>query len=155
RSVERKMPILPALVYRTVGSVRPVARSNAGPAGRPDFGRAEIWSHDAPVSELRQIPRLVDCVGSLTATTMTFPRAAMAAMCSPPSLAAPSGVQVAPASVVRRTPDRAPPSRPRLLNRPIPATSVLCVVSVGSNARAPMERDAWLSVRGFQSGLTA
>src|SRR5262245_64560409 len=65
------------------------------------------------------------------------------------------GVQLSPPSVVRSSPVRGPPLRPKLLYRPIPATSVRLVASVGSNSNAPIESDGRLSVNGVQLGIAA
>src|SRR5262249_8252938 len=62
-------------------------------------------------------------------------------------------VQLSPPLVVRSIPVRGPPLRPKLLNRPMPATSVRWFTSVGSNSNAPIESDGKLSVNGVQLGL--
>jgi hypothetical protein len=95
----------------------------------------------------------------LTATTRVLPRAATPEMLAFLRFVVPAppviGVQVAPPSVVRRRPARLLPTPPKLLKRPMPATSVWPVASVGSNSRAPMELAAWVSVSGVQLGVAA
>src|SRR4051794_20335054 len=149
------MPALPAFVNRIFGSARLAARSNDAPDGRPDPGAPETMDQAAPVLRLRQMPTLDEVRASLTAATMVPPHGATAAMFKPASAAAPRGTQWAPPSVVLKTPDKAPPSPPRLLKRPTPATRVWWVVSAGSNARAPIESEVWPSVCACQRGLGA
>jgi hypothetical protein len=90
----------------------------------------------------------------LAAMTIVWLRAATSHMWKavnvPP---ASSVVHVAPLSVVRSNPIGDPPTRFRLLKRPLPATSVRCVLSVGSISRAPTDSDCWASVSCFQVGV--
>jgi hypothetical protein len=110
----------------------------------------------APPFVLRQTPMLPNVKASamFTETTRVLPRAATPEMFLPTSTPPPLiAVQVAPPLVVRRRPVRAPPVEPKLLNRPMPATSVLRGGSVGSRSRAPIELEAWSSVRRVHLGF--
>src|SRR5262245_8282345 len=61
-------------------------------------------------------------------------------------------VQVAPAAPVASRPSAQPRSFAKLLRRPIPATSVRPLGSVGSKASAAMDDDLSLLVSGTQAG---
>jgi hypothetical protein len=90
----------------------------------------------------------------LTEITRVLPRAATPETFFPTSTPPPLiAVQVAPPLVLRRRPVRAPPVEPKLLNRPMPATSVLRGGSVGSRSRAPIELEAWSSVSRVHLGF--
>src|SRR5688572_19267664 len=94
----------------------------------------------------------------LTDIIRTPPRAATPEAFLPTSVPPPSRrAQVVPPLVVRRRPIRAPPALPKLLDRPIPATSVLPLASVGSNwsASRPMESEPRASLWAVQTGWAA
>src|SRR5262245_58015908 len=86
---------------------------------------------------------------------MIEPRAAIPLMLRPPSAVEPSCVHVAPPSAVRTTPVNGLPTDLKLLRLAIPATTVFRVVSVGSNAIAPIDELGPPSRSEFQVGLAA
>src|SRR5262245_62062405 len=108
-----------------------------------------------PPSMLRKSPPVMPTKTVFAEASSVAPRAAIPEI----FLLITSGclicAQLSPPSVVRNIPARGPPFRPKLLNRPIPATSVWWFTSVGSNSNAPIESDGKLSVNGFQLGLAA
>ena len=106
---------------------------------------------------LRKIPMLPQTKLSarFTAATIVAPRAARPEMFFPISSAGVSAVQFVPPLVVRNIPFRAPPSHGKLLNRPKPATSVLCVPSEESSVSAPIESERKSSPIGVHAGLAA
>src|SRR5262249_2331881 len=130
-----------------------LTRSNTWPAGRPEAPSPEIRKKVAPPSVLRKTPAFVEHTGpgtagqAFVATTRIEPPAATPETSSPPSAVAPGCDHVAPPCVVRISPVRAPPNGLKLLSADVkllksamPATTVLKLLSVGSNAIAPIDR---------------
>jgi hypothetical protein len=143
----RNKPAVPALVNKRAALPGSLAKSNAGPAGSPVAAPPEILVQVTPVSVLRHTPRFASSVASFTEITIVPPRGAMPEIFKPRRVPPPSiAVQLAPPSVVRSSPAKFPPRLRKLLNRPMPATRVWFVVSVGSNSRAPMDRLSAASV---------
>src|SRR6185295_593223 len=135
-------------------------RSYETPVGRPVAVPSpnETWVKVAPPSVERKTPTLVKLKSSAKSTEAirVLPRTATPEKSFPTSVPPPSiGVQRMPPVVLLSRPVRRPPASPKLLQRPIPATSVFRAGSVGSRSSAPIEIDAWSSVVRSQFGFAA
>ena len=122
-----------------------VARLVTLPVGSPPL--PEILMKLAPPSVLRKRPVTVSVAWAREATNMTWPRTTSEAILVLAVTAPPTGVQVVPASREKISPAWGP-SMPALENCPEPARMRLGLP--GSKAMPPMDREVWLSVRGFQ-----